>query len=372
MVCQLESIRKCIRLDGLRKTLASLPKTLNETYARILLSIEEDHRRDAHRALQWLCFSARPLRLAEMVEVLAINLNEEPGFAPEQRLPDPRDIITICSSLVSIVSSTTEESGHGQVVPEVRLAHFSVKEYLLSDQLPAAVVSYFKFHAAPAHTTIAQACLLYTLHICSKAPLTQTVLDDHPLARYAAEQWLFHMTAADDISTSGRSNKLALELLASKPEVLSAWLQLFDPDAPWVKMSLKRESKNVASSLYYSSLTGLAEVARILLETGADANSQGGRYGNALQAASRGGHDKIVELLLNNGADVNAQGGNYGNALQAASDVGHEKIVELLLSKGANVNAQVVYWHEMPVPSVLTVRRFGNALQAASSKATRR
>ena len=48
----------------------------------------------------------------------------------------------------------------------------------------------------------------------------------------------------------------------------------------------------------------------------------------------------MVELLLSKGADVNAQGGDYGNALQAASDGGHEKVVELLLSKGADVNAQ--------------------------------
>lgn len=43
--------------------------------------------------LQWLCYLARPLRLAEIVEVLAINLDGEPGFAHEQRLPDAQDNI---------------------------------------------------------------------------------------------------------------------------------------------------------------------------------------------------------------------------------------------------------------------------------------
>jgi ankyrin repeat protein len=33
------------------------------------------------------------------------------------------------------------------------------------------------------------------------------------------------------------------------------------------------------------------------------------QYGNALQAASSGGHEAIVKLLLEKGADVNAQGG---------------------------------------------------------------
>jgi ankyrin repeat protein len=43
-------------------------------------------------------------------------------------------------------------------------------------------------------------------------------------------------------------------------------------------------------------------------------NAQGGEYGNALQAASAEGHGQIVQLLLEKGADVNTQGGSYGYA----------------------------------------------------------
>ncbi|KAK4220779.1 hypothetical protein QBC38DRAFT_493467 [Podospora fimiseda] len=44
--------------------------------------------------------------------------------------------------------------------------------------------------------------------------------------------------------------------------------------------------------------------------------------------------------MLDKGADVNAQGGGYGNALQAASSGGHQEIVKLLLDKGADVSTQ--------------------------------
>ncbi|KAF6791063.1 hypothetical protein CSOJ01_14421 [Colletotrichum sojae] len=76
----------------------------------------------------------------------------------------------------------------------------------------------------------------------------------------------------------------------------------------------------------------------LLLEKGAVANAEGGDFGNALQAATIGGHQEIVQLLLENGADVNAQGGHYSNALYAASDEGHQEIVQLLLTHRANVS----------------------------------
>ena len=79
----------------------------------------------------------------------------------------------------------------------------------------------------------------------------------------------------------------------------------------------------------------MGKVVQTLLDARADVNAQGGKYGNALQAASYGGHEKVVQILMNAGAEVNAQGGEYGNALQAASENGHEKVVQILPDAGA-------------------------------------
>jgi ankyrin repeat protein len=54
--------------------------------------------------------------------------------------------------------------------------------------------------------------------------------------------------------------------------------------------------------LYYAALLGFSIVTRLLLNAGAKVNAQGGRYGNALQAASEGGHEQVVKTLLNAGA----------------------------------------------------------------------
>jgi ankyrin repeat protein len=70
---------------------------------------------------------------------------------------------------------------------------------------------------------------------------------------------------------------------------------------------------------------------QLLLDKGADVNAQGGKYGNALQAASSRGNLEVVQLLLDKGANVNAQGGYYGNALLAASHEGHINTIKVLL-----------------------------------------
>lgn len=62
--------------------------------------------------------------------------------------------------------------------------------------------------------------------------------------------------------------------------------------------------------------------------------------GNALQAASSKGHEKVVKLLLEKGANINTQGGVDRNALQAACGAGHDNVVKILVEKGADINGQ--------------------------------
>jgi hypothetical protein len=91
-------------VDALRRTLKALPKSLDETYDRILTSIDEQHCDLAHKVLQWLAFSARPVTLAEVAEALAVDLDHGCMLKPDARLQDPHDILVFCSSLVTISS----------------------------------------------------------------------------------------------------------------------------------------------------------------------------------------------------------------------------------------------------------------------------
>ncbi|KAI9871132.1 MAG: hypothetical protein M1830_003282, partial [Pleopsidium flavum] len=135
VVCQLDALPKCLKIDAVRKTLKTLPRTLDETYERILKSIDEDYQAEAFIALQWLAFSARPMRLEEIAEAVSMAGKEPPVYDPANRLSDPTDVLTICSSLVTLTTRKGDRSHEPEEVNELRLAHFSVKEYLISQRI---------------------------------------------------------------------------------------------------------------------------------------------------------------------------------------------------------------------------------------------
>jgi len=54
-----------------------LPDSLDETYERMLREIRKPNQGHARRMLQCLVAAVRPLRVAELAEVLAIDFNAE-------------------------------------------------------------------------------------------------------------------------------------------------------------------------------------------------------------------------------------------------------------------------------------------------------
>ncbi len=383
MSLQLESIRQCVKLSALRKALLSLPKTLDETYNRILQHLESAGLlQDAVTALRWLCFSERPLSLLEIREVLAIKNGDNGGFIPDERLPDPTDIMVVCSSLISCSTmdddddnnnNNEDDSGGDDDTKQcrhtlVRLAHSSVKDYLLSDRCTVRS----EFHKEACHREIAEACLHYLLHISENTPLTQDIVHQHPLARYAAEHWWQHAQQIDEID-KGSVVELASSLLTSESVTLLSWVQLYNVDEPWSDVKLSLTVNELAPPLYYAACIGVSEVVEKILQKSVDVNAHG-RYGNALHAASVHGHEKVVGMLLIAGAKVNGDAleaassheydhekylqmlhnaeAFHGNALHAASSHGHEKVVQMLLDAGVNINARG--------------GRYNSALQAAS------
>ncbi|KAH8123752.1 hypothetical protein LI328DRAFT_168337 [Trichoderma asperelloides] len=315
--CQLDSLRECLDRETLQDALQSLPKDLNATYARILGSIPRQRKNKTIRLLQFLVYSERPLALEEAVDIIAVRPNEG-QFDAQDRLPCPEEITGYCSSLVSLIQT----SGPAAAL-KLQLAHFSVKEYLLTHDSP-------DFIYPNPRVAITETCLAYLGSVPSVG--IAAIKTQFPLAEYAAQIWTDHAKVAE--KSKPILEKIIRFLLNERQ--FHCWIHLFNPDG----LVYRRRKLRTASPLYYACLTGLGMTTQQLLLTGADLNAPGGHQGYALGAASRYGHQEIVQLLLDNGADVDAQGGLYGVALNAASQGGHEEIVQLLLDNGADVNAK--------------------------------
>jgi ankyrin repeat protein len=301
--------------------------------------------------LQVLTWSERPLRIEEAVDFLAVTPECEPGFDEKNRIPVPKEILKLCSSLVTIVPVTLSRSERdhsgfaSSTVQEMQLSHFSVKEYFRSNRLDK------KFQQDLCETSaagcIARVSLTYLLHVESDLSLRERKWK-FPLSRHSAQYWMRFTRIAG--AKYGDVQKMAVQLLSDHEQYVK-WISIFDPDAPWTEEP--ELSARLPEPLYYASMEGLESATAVLISKGADINAKGGRCSDALQAACSEGREKLAAMLLEKGADINAEGGSYGSALQAACSGGHEKLAAMLFEMGADINAEGGY--------------YGSALQAACS-----
>ncbi|KAL1600753.1 hypothetical protein SLS60_007141 [Paraconiothyrium brasiliense] len=346
-VCQLNELGKCLNRKMLQNALATLPPTLDQTYDRILAAIDKDYAEYAHRIFQWLSFSSRPLYLDEVAEIIAIDVNRDPAFNHDEVLEDPLEVLSICSSLVTIVpGADNDREGSREVVT---LAHYSVKEYLVSDRIWTGKAAKYGLRSEACHDAIATGCLSYLLQL-QQSELDRDIFQLFKLARYSAEFWSWHAQKSGE-QTGGKHVSLALRLFSKENSAYINWIRLWDPDRPWEEPELRKDPKRISNPLYYAAFLSLREIVKILLDQGAEVNAQGGRLGKALHAASWDGNETIVKLLIDKGAEVNAGDHVIGNALQLAAVAGRNLVVELLLDAGADINT--------------SYDKYGNALFAA-------
>jgi ankyrin repeat protein len=336
----------------LRKALATLPATLDQTYERILCAITEEESKYALRILRWLAFSIEPLSLNEVAEAVAIDITRDPAFDRDEVLEDPLDALGICSSLVTIATVTMYKQGIYDDVQTIALAHYSVQEYLLSDRIKHGQAKQYSLRKFDCHESITRACLKYLLQFNQSQMLSKDFFDNNALAMYSARYWASHLQETDE--QVEETIRIAVDLLTLDKPAFLIWSQLYDADDVRKEPDFRLELVDTLIPLYCAARYGLSKVSTQLLNAGADVNAQCGVFGSALGAASLLGHEETVKLLLDAGAHGNAQCGGSGSVLAAVSFRGYEEIVKLLLNAGADVNFQC--------------GKFESALGAASSR----
>ena len=311
--------------------------------------------------------------MGEVIDGVAVDIGKVKRFNRKRRLQDHNDIRDICIGLIDIDSGSDpklEDDYETKSRSVIRIAHFSVQEYLRSERIRHQKAAMFKLTSVTAHGEIAQMRLIYLVdHILSNSSLDQSLLEAFPLARFAALYWYHHcQSAAHHIPGLEES---ILNLFQHQNSFVT-WVKLHDVDTPWRNpINLHRSLEDIPAPVYYASLLGIDQILHKLINNeeleittipapslastsnvSKRVNAQGGRHGHVLQAAAFGGYSQVVQMLLDKGADINAQGGKYGNALQAASFRGFVQMVRSLLNNGANINTRGGY--------------FGTALHAAS------
>ena len=332
--------------------LDELPESLDETYERILRSINKANRDHALRLLQCITAAVRPLRVEELAEVLAVDFDATrnggiPNLKPEWRWSDQHQaVLSTCSSLIAIV-----DNGHSQVV---QFSHFSVKEYLTSDRLACTSGDVSRYHIllSPAHTILAQACLGVLLRLDKH--ITKDNASDISLADYAAQYWVDH-AQFEDVS-SHIQDMMEYFFDADKPH-WAAWHRVYDiDDRNWWEFTPDPVVPS-PMPLYYAALCGFYDLAEhLVVKNPEHVNARGGRMVTPLVAALHRGHFRVADLLHGHCADINARGASEGTALRAASIDGLVDIVRWLLDHGADVNARNAY-RNPPLTMIDVLRR---------------
>ena len=281
------------------------------------------------------------MRLDELAEVVGTNIDGKPWFDECARFPDPQDLLLICSSLVTV--ETESKKGTTLSSPLVRLAHFSVKEYLLSERILTQSSACYAMQHEQVNDAIGAVCIAYLLQFDIKNVTEAILAGKHPLARYATVSWITHAKLAG--TGAILAVPLSLQLLQIDRQAYRNWLRLYDMFDQHEQHRYFRFSY-IAHPLYMMSHAGAMDLVQYLLKRDADVGADSrGRLGFALVGAAQQGHFSIAELLLEHGADPDAvikcsQDRDYSSALQAASGIGCESIVRLLINNGADVNIE--------------------------------
>lgn len=311
-VCQLDDLQKSVNLPMLRKSLRKLPKTLTETYARILAKIDEDYRDYAIRILQFLTYSDRPLTIEEAVDAMVVEPGSSPSFHPSFRIPRPQDIIKICSSLVAIVDMRHVISGTR--VTMVQLAHHSVQQYLKSKEIginfPRTLSEIGKLFQSELDELRARACMVKVFlayfpaieQLMCDSEASQEDDENFPFWSYGIGHWLKHARFSE---SEVEVQEMILDFFLAQGDTNRTWLSHLEGNflTPGTLPHVEDKFQLVMRAMYYACYVGLHRTAILISERAAEINTESALYTIGLHTATVTGNLELVKVLLEKGAN---------------------------------------------------------------------
>jgi hypothetical protein len=327
--CTLDAISTLRTVRSIRLALKQLPHGLAQMYEAILVKVPPADVVLVRRILLWLSFSVLPLTLDELHTAVAIEQGLE-ELDEDACLGSAQDILHMCGSLVDV-----SDTGH------IRLAHLSVRDYLLSSEMHQGAASAFALDLESGNRELALDCFTYLSFRefqsgpCETADAFTTRLNTHPFLRHASTAWTYYLRKTD--ATTQLDDQILGFFSEKRRSAFMAWVQVLNAPSNFKWDLYPRR----AASLYYASSFGLDAVVERLLEEGADKDLPGSRFGGtALHGAVLRCHVPVIKRLLRAGAAPSRADFNGVTPLHTAAANGHAGPIELLLEYGASVTVK--------------------------------
>ncbi|KAK3324446.1 hypothetical protein B0T19DRAFT_230581 [Cercophora scortea] len=142
--CQIQILRRLNQRAAIRKALQELPETLDETYERIVNNIPKESRVLAFRALALLCAVVEEEFAFDTAELLtqAVLWAGPEDECLEDDIFDVEALHEVCFCLVTISPNKSQKVGKSGM-HIIKIAHYTVKEFLRSDRIRSGPVKDF-------------------------------------------------------------------------------------------------------------------------------------------------------------------------------------------------------------------------------------
>ena len=164
----------------------------------------------------------------------------------------------------------------------------------------------------------------------------------HTYERAAIEEHLRIKLTDPSTNVPIQSKTLCTNMAMRK--TVDAWLEqnpVITPDG-WDSRELlaPAHTQRGATPLHKCAREGQLNVARALIEAGADVNAKEDDGWTPLHHCAQKGHLEVVRVLIEKGADVNAKEDDGRTPLHLSASKGHPEVARALIEKGADVNAK--------------------------------
>ncbi|UZP43317.1 hypothetical protein NXS19_011133 [Fusarium pseudograminearum] len=348
---QEESLRNGMNMKKLRSVVESTPLGLEALYerewSRIVKSPDYDR---IISLLRWAAFAIRPLNVAEITEAVLIGDFED---FPLDDLPDEIDddyveteIVGLCAPLIQMIHRC-EDKGTGSLAARqtVHLAHFSVKEFLLT-QLPApgAIQANTSLVSQYQHTLLATACLQYINFENTWADTADDVTPPGAVLRgYAGNTWRLHFNSG--LTSDETAMNLVTALFDEENSVWGRWRS-------WYHMQLsnivEQGNANVftrwmtenSGPISYAIIMGLDFIAdKLIPEYISGVRDMADLDRVALLISRDLGRQNMLEKLLKSGVSAKAAEPDGTSILYLAACCNSSQVVQILIDRGADVAA---------------------------------